>query len=101
MAAVSPFLSASKTLNSRTLCSMLAPWVALEGVTGLGSASCAMVFDMSVLNLLLIFDMVVDRCGRWPTLEVRGSEEEGCRLEEEAEGSRMGKLLLLSVIAIS
>jgi len=35
-------------------------------------------------------------------LEVRGSEEEdGCRLEEEAVGSRMGKLVLLSVIAVS
>jgi hypothetical protein len=102
IAAVSPFLSASKTLKSRTLCSMLAPWVALEGVTGLGSASCAMVFDISMLSLLFVFDMVVDRCGRWPMLEVRGTEEEeGCRVEEEAEGSRMGKLLLLSVIAVS
>lgn len=34
-------------------------------------------------------------------LDVRGTEEEGCKLEEEAEGSRMGKLLLLSVIAVS
>lgn len=34
-------------------------------------------------------------------LEVRGSEEDGCRLEEEAVGSRMGKLVLLSVIAVS
>lgn len=33
-------------------------------------------------------------------LDVRGTEEEGCKLEEETEeGSRMGKLLLLSVIA--
>lgn len=75
IAAVSPFLSASKTLNRRTLCSMLAPWVALEGVTGLGSASCAMVFDTSMLSLLLVVDMVVDKCGRWPMLEVRGTDE--------------------------
>ena len=35
-------------------------------------------------------------------MEVRGSEEEeGCRLEEEAEGSRTGKLLLLSAIVVS
>jgi hypothetical protein len=61
-----------------------------------------MEFDTSMLNLLLVFDMVVDRCGRWPMLEVRGTEEEeGCRLDEEAEGSRMGKLVLLSVIIVS
>jgi hypothetical protein len=61
-----------------------------------------MVFDTSMLNLLFVFDMVVDRCGRWPILEVRGTEEEeGCRVDEEAEGSRMGKLVLLSVIVVS
>jgi hypothetical protein len=49
---------------------------------------------MSMLSLLLVVDMVVDRCGRWPILEVRGTAE-GCR--EEAEGSRMGKPMLLSV----
>jgi hypothetical protein len=56
-----------------------------------------MVFDMSMLSLLLVVDMVVDRCGRWPMLDVRGTAE-GCRLEVEAEGSRMGKLVLLSAI---
>jgi hypothetical protein len=50
---------------------------------------------MSILSLLLVVDMVVDRCGRWPPiLDVRGTEE-GCRLE--AELSRTGKLVLLSV----
>ena len=35
-------------------------------------------------------------------LEVRGTEEdEGCSVEEEAEGSRMGKLVLLSVMVVS
>jgi hypothetical protein len=61
-----------------------------------------MVFDISMLSLLFVFDMVVDRCGRWPMFEVRGTEEEeGCKVEEEAEGSRMGKLVLLSVIVVS
>lgn len=55
-----------------------------------------------MLNLLFEFDMVVDRCGRCPMLEVRGTEEdEGCRLEDEAEGSRMGKLVLLSDMVVS
>jgi hypothetical protein len=48
---------------------------------------------MSILSLLLVVDMVVDRCGRWPPiLDVRGTDE-GCRLEL----SRTGKLVLLSV----
>lgn len=92
IAAVSPFLSASKTLNKRTLCSMLAPCVALEGVTGLASASLSLVFDMSMLSLLVLGDMVVERCGRWPIFDVRDAE--GCRLEED--GSRTGRLVLLS-----
>jgi len=55
-----------------------------------------------MLNLLFVFDIVVDKCGRCPMLEVRGTEEdEGCRVEEEAEGSRMGKLVLLSDIVVS
>jgi hypothetical protein len=76
MAAVSPFLSASKTLNRRTLCSMLAPWVALEGVTELASGSLLLcTLDMSMLSLL---DMVFETRGRLPTFEVR--EALGCRL---------------------
>lgn len=55
-----------------------------------------------MLNLLFVFDIVVDKWGRYPMLEVRGTEEdEGCRVEEEAEGSRMGKLVLLSDIVVS
>lgn len=48
-----------------------------------------------MLSLLFVVDIVVDKCGRWPRLEVRGSEEvEGCRLV--AAGSRIGRLVLLS-----
>lgn len=71
---------------------MLAPCVALEGVTGLASASLSLLPGNSMLSRLLVLDMVVERCGRWPTLELR--EAEGCRLEEE--DSRTGRLVLLS-----
>jgi hypothetical protein len=62
---------------------------------GLASASLvSRTLDMSMLSLL---DMVFETRGRFPIFEVRGAL--GCRLV--TEGSRMGRLLLLSAMSLS
>ena len=64
IAAVSPLLSASNTLNSLTLCSILAPWVALVGVAEIGAEVGSALVDPVVAKEAPELLMVVLRCGR-------------------------------------